>query len=68
VHVIVESPDFAADAKAAGLSEADIDRIVTRVASDPEGGAVIPGTGGLARSGSLAVARARAAAIVSSRA
>jgi hypothetical protein len=46
VHVIVESPDLAADAKAAGLSGADIDRIVSRVASDPEGGAVIPGTGG----------------------
>lgn len=46
MQVIVESPEFLADAKAAGLEEADLERIVTRIARDPAGGVVIPGTGG----------------------
>jgi hypothetical protein len=46
MHVIVESPDFTADAKAAGLTEAELNRIVTRIAGNPEAGDVVPGTGG----------------------
>jgi hypothetical protein len=46
MHVIVESPDFIADAKEAGLTEAEIDRIITRIAGAPAGGVTIPGTGG----------------------
>jgi hypothetical protein len=42
--VVVESPDFAADAKVAGLD--DLSRIIDRVARRPEAGDVIPGTGG----------------------
>lgn len=32
VHVVVESPDFAADAKAAGLDEEDVRRIIDLLA------------------------------------
>jgi hypothetical protein len=46
VHVVVESPDFAADAKAAGLDEEDVRRIVDHLARRPDAGDVIPGTGG----------------------
>ena len=37
--MVVESPDFAADAKAAGLDEDDVDRIINHVARRPEAGA-----------------------------
>jgi mRNA-degrading endonuclease RelE of RelBE toxin-antitoxin system len=46
VHVVVESPEFAADAKAAGLVDEDVQRIIDHLARRPEAGAVIPGTGG----------------------
>jgi hypothetical protein len=46
VHVVIESPDFAADAKAAGLDEGEVRRIIDHVARCPDSGDVIPGTGG----------------------
>jgi hypothetical protein len=46
VHVVVESPDFAADAKAAGLTEEEMRRIIDQLARKPDAGDVIPGTGG----------------------
>jgi hypothetical protein len=46
VHVVVESPAFAADAKAAGLDEAEVRRVIDHLASRPDAGDVIPGTGG----------------------
>ena len=44
--MVVESPDFAADAKAAGLDEGDVRRIIDHCAVRPDAGDVIPGTGG----------------------
>jgi len=46
MHSVIETPDFLADARAAGLTEAERMKIVTRLASDPEAGEPIPGTGG----------------------
>jgi hypothetical protein len=46
VHVVVESPDFVADAKAAGLVDQDVRRIIDYLSRRPEAGDVIPGTGG----------------------
>ena len=44
--MVVESPDFAADAKAAGLDENEVRRIIDHLARRPDAGDVIPGTGG----------------------
>jgi hypothetical protein len=46
VHVVVESPEFAADAKAAGLNEDEVRQIITLLAKRPDAGVLIPGTGG----------------------
>ncbi|MGH6895964.1 MAG: type II toxin-antitoxin system RelE/ParE family toxin [Geminicoccaceae bacterium] len=46
VHVVVESPDFAADAKAAGLDAGEVRRIIEHLARRPDAGDVIQGTGG----------------------
>ena len=46
MHVVVESPDFAADAKAAGLGPDEVRRIVDHLARRPDAGDPIPGTGG----------------------
>jgi hypothetical protein len=46
VHVVVESPDFAADAKTAGLRDDEMRRIIDHLARHPDAGEVIPGTGG----------------------
>lgn len=46
MHVVVESPQFAVDAKASGLDDADVRRIVDRLAEWPAAGNLIPGTGG----------------------
>jgi hypothetical protein len=46
VHVVVESPDFAADAKAAGLTEDELHRVIDQLARHPDAGDLIPGTGG----------------------
>jgi hypothetical protein len=44
--VVVESPDFTADAKAAGLGEGEVRRIIDHVGRRPDAGDLIPGTGG----------------------
>jgi hypothetical protein len=46
VHVVVEGPDFAVDAKAAGLEQDEVRRIVDHLARRPDAGDLIPGTGG----------------------
>jgi len=46
VHVVVESPDFASDPKAAGLTEDEVRGIIDQLARRPDAGDVIPGTGG----------------------
>lgn len=46
MHTVIETPDFQADAKEAGLTDQERSRIVTTVASNPQAGAEIPGTGG----------------------
>jgi hypothetical protein len=46
VHVVVESPDFAADAKAAGLGEDEVRRIIDHLARLPDAGDPISGAGG----------------------
>jgi hypothetical protein len=46
VHVVVETAPFIAAAKAAGLSGADVSRIVEYFARRPDAGDVIQGTGG----------------------
>lgn len=46
MQVVVESAAFRADAKAAGLADEDIRRIIDRVAREPACGDAIPGTGG----------------------
>ena len=45
MHSVIETPDFLADAKAAGLTEAERMKIVTKLASEPMAGDEIPGTG-----------------------
>ena len=46
MHSVVETPDYLADAKDAGLSDEERRRIANLLAHDPEAGEVIPGTGG----------------------
>lgn len=43
---VIEMPTFLADCRKAGLSEDDRDAIVDAIAEDPQGGDLIPGTGG----------------------
>ena len=46
MHVVIETPDYLADAKAAGLTEADRQKIILTLAANPMAGDEIPGTGG----------------------
>ncbi len=46
MHVVVETAPFIAGAKAAGLSDGDLERIVDHLARHPDAGDVIQGTGG----------------------
>jgi hypothetical protein len=46
MQTVIETPTFLSDAKAAGLSEQERLTIVQTIATDPEAGDVIPGTGG----------------------
>ncbi len=46
MHAVVETPSFIADAKAAGLDDAERMAIVDLVASDPSAGVEIVGSGG----------------------
>lgn len=46
MHSVVETADYLADAKEAGLSDDERRKIVDYLARKPDGGASIPGTGG----------------------
>src|SRR5271156_6018130 len=46
MHAAIETPDFLADAKTAGISDEERNRIVNALARDPTAGDAIPGTGG----------------------
>lgn len=46
MHVVVETPDFIADAKATGITDEERSEIVKKLAKDPLAGDPIPGTGG----------------------
>ncbi len=46
MHTIVETPSYLADAKAAGLTQRERDEVVEMIASHPEAGDEIGGTGG----------------------
>ena len=43
---VIETPDFLADAKAAGVTDEERSRIVSTLARNPQAGVEIPGTGG----------------------
>jgi len=46
MHSVIETPDFVADARRAGISDEVRGAIVTTLARDPRAGDPIPGTGG----------------------
>ncbi len=46
MHTVVETPSYVADAKAAGLTEAEREAVVEMLANHPEAGDEIGGTGG----------------------
>lgn len=46
MHAVIETPTYLADAKAAGVTDAEREHIVNIVAWDPRAGNLIPGTGG----------------------
>jgi hypothetical protein len=46
IHSVIETPDYLSDAKAAGLTDAERERIVTTLANNPQVGDEIPGSGG----------------------
>jgi len=45
-HAVIETPEYLADARAAGLTEAERDAIVAYLSEHSTAGVVIPGTGG----------------------
>jgi hypothetical protein len=61
VHVVVETAPFIAAARAARLSDAEIDQIIDHLARRPDAGDPIQGTGGARKVRFADVARARAA-------
>ncbi len=46
MHGIIATPTFLADAKAAGVTDGELEEMASIIASDPEAGDIIPGTGG----------------------
>ena len=46
MHTIVETPEYLRDARTAGLTDSERQAVVSYIASHPEAGDVIPGTGG----------------------
>ena len=46
MHSVVETPDYLADAKETGITEAEREGIVATLAANPTAGDEIPGTGG----------------------
>ena len=61
--MVVESPDFAAGAKAAGLGDDEMRRIIDHVARRPDAGDLIPGPAGRGRYDSPRGAKGRAVVI-----
>ena len=53
LHTVVETPDYLADAKRAGMTDAEREAAVQRYASEPDHGDEIKGSGGV-RKGRLA--------------
>jgi hypothetical protein len=46
MHSVIETADFIADAKNAGITKEERSKIVATLANDPQAGDAIPGTGG----------------------
>jgi hypothetical protein len=46
MHCVVQTPDFLADAKDAGIEEVERNEIVSYLSANPTAGVVIKGTGG----------------------
>jgi hypothetical protein len=46
MQTVIHTPTFLADAKAAGLDDAELAEIASTIAADPLAGDLIPGTGG----------------------
>jgi hypothetical protein len=46
MQTVIQTPTFLADAKAAGLDDAELAEITATIAADPLVGDIIPGTGG----------------------
>jgi hypothetical protein len=46
VQTVIETPDYLADARKAGLTDAERANVVDLIASDPAAGVIIQGTGG----------------------
>lgn len=46
MHTVIETPDYLADAKAAGITEGERVRIIELFARNPQSGELIVGTGG----------------------
>lgn len=46
VQTVVETPEYLASAKRAGMTEAERESAVTFIAAHPDAGEIIPGTGG----------------------
>jgi hypothetical protein len=46
MHGTIATPTFLADAKVAGVSDAELEEMASIIADDPEAGDIIPGTGG----------------------
>lgn len=47
MHTVIQPPSFLADCRAAGLSDDEIEAIVSAISRDPLVGDPIPGTGGV---------------------
>jgi mRNA-degrading endonuclease RelE of RelBE toxin-antitoxin system len=46
VHTVVETPEYLAAAKRAGMSDTEREYVVETIARVPDAGVIIPGTGG----------------------
>lgn len=46
MHTVVETPEYLTASKKAGMTDAEREAAVVHVASNPEAGDIIPGTGG----------------------
>ena len=63
MQTVIQTPTFLADAKAAGLDDAELAEIAATIAANPLVGDIIPGQVEPERSGSEAEARASQAGI-----